>query len=124
MNDEKDDDQPLLYHDLERSEYPVLKANVTGTGTTLDLTEEMFVQAAHDFQIAMERMSAQRREVMVEWLPIISWLIDSQRDNDAARLSTLIGMAIEMGPPFVVNSSGHDFMQEMWKQYQDREQEK
>ena len=120
-DDDKQGDKPLTYRELERSTSPTLKAHVTGTGTSRVLTEEMLIQAAREIPIALQRMAAARHEMRAEWWPIIHWLHDQGRSSACYRLGMIVGMALEMGPPFVVNSAGYAFMQEMWKLHQERE---
>lgn len=126
MSDDRIDDsdaEPKTIANLERSDYPTLRADVRGTGALRDLTEEMLIQAARDIPIAMERRRRERSEMRREWIPIIMWLFDQKaRHADACRLASIVGMALEMGPPFVTNIAGYDFMKKCWKEYEERSQ--
>lgn len=117
-------DEPKTYSilDIERStKVPqYLKADVTGDSGRV-LTEEMFRQALHDIPIWMEKRHQEKSAMRHEWWPIIVWLWESKRREDAARLTEIVAMAIDMGPPFVVNSTMFDFMQKCWKEYEERD---
>lgn len=115
-----DGQKPPTIHDTKRSPYPTLKANVTGDSGAV-LTEEMLIRASVELPIAMQRMAAARHEFRAEWWPIVHWLYEQKRNADGYRLGMIVGMMAEMGPPFMTNTSGYDFMQKVWHEYQDRE---
>lgn len=112
---------PKGLHDLVRSETATLRADVSSTPDR-GLTEEMLIEFLNDtwprYCEAMRRKREENHKMLAEWIPIIMWLNDQKREEDAWKVCDTLAVVVEWG---ITSSSRVEFMTSIEKEYQNRE---